>query len=441
MRVSFCVLVLGLASTGWGKENEIEIRRDVPSSLLYPLAGHTPFGIHRGTPYWLEVLTAGATRFDRPRDLAVTRLRSTDSAKDDWDDVLVSVYGVNSGRGEIIYNVGNNKLKVFGRPGNRPGEFQAPLGIAASPEGRVLVADTGNARIQELKDDGKGLSFVRILGQGLGLVAPSFLALDGAGGLFVSDTGSGLLLHLDREGDHPRKLWSGPGKPLGLAYAEPAQEWFFPDQAMLVLSVEEPRGWALLRLDPESGRVLARTSLPEGGGPFAALELDYQGNSWIVDSGLCRILKYSPDLEFLDSLGGRGEGDYRFAEPYGLAIWRRFGQVFVSEKEGAHYFWVGADAKEAKLELGRDGAEVVLSFLLTERAFVSAAWVQGQGKKQVRTEILPPLEMLEGRQNRVLPAAPGPGARLELRLMATYSTRERIAKEISLDQPGARLGP
>ena len=71
--------------------------------------------------------------------------------------------------------------------------------------------------------------------------------------------------------------------------------------------------------------------LPQEGGPYADMELDYLGNPWLVDSGACRILKYSPELELLDSLGSKGSGDYQFEEPSGLAIWRRFGQVFVSE--------------------------------------------------------------------------------------------------------------
>ena len=487
------------AQSGFARDPEIEIRRNVPGTLLYPMKGHTPLGIHRGTPYWLEVLTGGKTKFSLPRDLAVTRLKSTDKESDPWDDILVSVYGINSGRGEIIYNVGNTRLKVFGKEGTRPGEFKNPVGIAASPDGRVLVADTGNNRVQELYDDGKGLKFVKILypansplpnpttpsfpaGGFVGQAPPpeggrefnpNYLALDAAGGVFVSDTGNGRLIHLDKDGKNLKVLWKGSGKPLGVAYAEAALEWYFPENPALFLVVEGEGEWRLLRLEPDSGKVLRSTVLPKEGGPYAAMELDYQGHAWVVDSGLCRILKYSPDLEFLDAVGSKGSGDYRFESPAGLAIWRRFGQVFVSEKEGAHYFWVGADALNPKIEFSKDQKQAVISFRLTERALVRADWVKGEGKKQTVVSALALTEMLEGEQKLVVSAPPesppseatagtgtkivpvptgqgftaGTGTKgvpvptgrergrvdgwsLRLRVMATYSSRERMEKEV-----------
>jgi hypothetical protein len=41
---------------------------------------------------------------------------------------------------------------VIGAQGSGPGEFQGPLGIAVTKEGRVYVADYGNHRIQEFTE-------------------------------------------------------------------------------------------------------------------------------------------------------------------------------------------------------------------------------------------------------------------------------------------------
>ena len=38
----------------------------------------------------------------------------------------------------------------YGKTGRGTGEFWTPWGIATSPDGRILVADTGNRRIVEL---------------------------------------------------------------------------------------------------------------------------------------------------------------------------------------------------------------------------------------------------------------------------------------------------
>ncbi len=39
-------------------------------------------------------------------------------------------------------------LGAWGTPGSGDGQFAEPGGVAVDPAGRVLVADTGNARIQ-----------------------------------------------------------------------------------------------------------------------------------------------------------------------------------------------------------------------------------------------------------------------------------------------------
>jgi hypothetical protein len=81
---------------------------------------------------------------------------------------------------------------LFGAQGVGDGEFQAPSSIALEPATHnVLVADTGNARVQVLAPSGNGLAFVTSFGTGT-LTAPFGLAIDQtSGAIYVTDTDAG----------------------------------------------------------------------------------------------------------------------------------------------------------------------------------------------------------------------------------------------------------
>jgi hypothetical protein len=61
------------------------------------------------------------------------------------------------------------------------------------------------------------------------------------------------------------------------------------------------------------------------------------------------VIKFDHNLKLLDIFGSEGDEDNQFIEPRGIAIYKRFGQVFVAEKKGAQYFWVGTNLKKALL--------------------------------------------------------------------------------------------
>src|SRR5271157_2169743 len=79
-------------------EDKPEQITDKPTTLTYPSFWHTPFGIHRGTPFWLKVFLGNRTYFNDPQDLAATKLLADygkiNEGKDDWQ---LTVYGINSG--------------------------------------------------------------------------------------------------------------------------------------------------------------------------------------------------------------------------------------------------------------------------------------------------------------------------------------------------------
>ena len=48
-----------------------------------------------------------------------------------------------------------NSVKSFGKQGTRDGEFQSPVSLCMDGEGRVIVTEFGNSRVQVISKDGK----------------------------------------------------------------------------------------------------------------------------------------------------------------------------------------------------------------------------------------------------------------------------------------------
>ena len=48
-------------------------------------------------------------------------------------------------------------------------------------------------------------------------------------------------------------------------------------------------------------------------------------------------------MTYITSFGSKGDDDFQFLVPKGIAIYRRFGQLFVAESTGAQYYWIGTD--------------------------------------------------------------------------------------------------
>jgi hypothetical protein len=65
------------------------------------------------------------------------------------------------------FDVLGNFVASFGTPGTGPGQFQSPQGLACDGHSRVVVADSGNGRLQVLSFDGTVFSFVREIDGGL----------------------------------------------------------------------------------------------------------------------------------------------------------------------------------------------------------------------------------------------------------------------------------
>ena len=144
--------------------------------------------------------------------------------------------------------------------------------------GNILVADTGNGRIEKFSPTGTFLSIIGAKGSGHGqLPDPNGIAIDRAGNIYVAEIGSN---------HRVQKL--GPDGTF-------VAEW--------TPGLYGPRRIAI--------------------GPDDSI--------YVVDSGRNRIVKFSPDGQVLASWGSEGSGDGQFSGLSSVAVDPTTNKVYVAD--------------------------------------------------------------------------------------------------------------
>jgi DNA-binding beta-propeller fold protein YncE len=362
-----------------------------PSSLVYPDFWHTPLGLHRGSPKLLKLMLGDRAVFNDPAGVACTRMRENGE-----QSPQITAFGVNSGAGQLIYNPDMKSLDVYGEEGSGEGHFLKPIGVACLPDGRVVVADSGNHRVVQLqfsKGHLRWMGSFGVRGAGPGQFQdPRWVALDSRGRCYVSDTGNNRVQVFDPQGQFLFAF--GQDQDGANSLLEP--------QALAVVDAQEPyaaeAAEALYVVDRYHGRIqkfdlngnFQDQASPADTGRslvyFDGIALDYFNNVWVSDRGNHQILKFDPYLQYVDSWGSQGTGDGHLDSPRGLAIYRHYGQLLVLEKEEAQYLWLGADVKDvrfSKLE-GGDGVQLRIDYRLTEKANVDC-WIETLEREHLLT--------------------------------------------------------
>lgn len=405
---------------------------DLPTTLVFPPYGHC-MGIYRAGTEQLAMLLGGLVRFDNPQGLACVKLEEWDEPGRSDDDEL-AVYGVNSGSGHVIYNATMYTLGLYGGEGADPDDLSRPHGISANPDGTILVADTGNRRVVILTRRG---SRIRPTGTLEGyFVAPWDVSLNDDGSFCVTDRGADMLYLFECLEDTLPDTVALP-QPTGLASIS-GGSWICDQASHSHQVVVVENGERMVNV--EEGRVTASVGASQCGAEgFNYVTIDYRGNVWASDSASCRIHKLSPDLEYLDSFGSPGTGDRQFDHPTGIAVWRRFGQMFIAEREGARYFWIGSDIRDYNMRQTSRG--FVVTGVLTETSHLKLEVLSnGEEIAMPFNSRQPAGELVlewDGEDSSGRPVSGG-GYTIRLTIEPTYSSRGYFEKtwteEITLDE-------
>ena len=194
-----------------------------------------------------------------------------------------------------IFSLDGTPIRIIGKTGAGPGEFNAPGGVAVDQDGAIYVADFYNHRIQKLKSDG---TFLRQWGagaerkplsdaNGVSFSYPTDVALSGDGKLYVADGYNDRVQVFNQDGTFSRK-WGGP---CAMNINGPFNGWFATVTSIAI-------------------------------GP--------KGNIFVADFYNDRIQKFMPDGTFLTSFGKSGDGKAELRYPIAITV-AGDGTVFVAD--------------------------------------------------------------------------------------------------------------
>jgi sugar lactone lactonase YvrE len=319
-------------------------------------------------------------------------------------------------------------------------------------DGRIYVADTGNRRVARLRWDpvGRKLDWV---GE-WSAPGPFDVAADQRGNAWAADpvadavlrfadstagAGTSLLPPSPIGGDR----WPLPDdveEPTALAIGDSLDPWYHPPAYRLYLV---DRDGGRLRAYDAEGKVLAEITPADlerpdvRSGRFGFVELDYYGNVYVSDRVGQVLYKLDPGLEPLATFPGPGPAEESLVEPRGVAIWARFGQVFVAEREGARYFFLGTDFRTTSDPVEVRAAEDstwAFDLFLTEMSIIHVAFLDAAGDTVgfVEAGTFGPGGVTIGWAAEDWTVAPPPGfqeraERIEIEARPTYSSRKRFS--------------
>lgn len=441
-----------LAAAGLGLAAPPAVRAQGPTTtLVYPPWSHC-YGLHRVNQTHLTLRAGFKYKFDDPQGLAAVKMKCEDDVTTPRDDDELTVFGVNSGQNLIIYNTSITAIAFYGREGAGAGEFRHPHGIAADADGNVVVADTGNDRLHVLKYENDALHHVRFIQgsfNGRPLRGPMGVALE-KGDVYVCDPAENRLLVFGVDGELRRELRPERGgapllqEPFAVAVIRADADMnFFGEDFLAVTDSSLSRLW---KLDQRGQPFAVRRvrDIAPGGGEFYYTAIDYHANVYCSDRA-GKLHKFDRELRFLCDIGRPGRDDYQFDEPRGLGLYRRFGQLFVGERDGAQYLWMGTDVFTPSIsDVQADGAgryQAVVRYFLTEYSKVGLELVDGE--KRSRAVLQAPAWTPPGAIEKVLhfdAPAPPAGWRLRVEAVPVYSARKMLRVE-KFSQPIRAAGP
>jgi hypothetical protein len=268
---------------------------------------------------------------------------------------------------------------------------------------------------------------------------PTDIVLEG-GAAFVTDTGNDRIIETDLEGRYVEALGqeAGLSNPFGIA-ALVSDEWNHYRSRFIVLTDSGNQRLLMLSLDGTPLKSVRYSEISDSRGGFFFVAVDYYSNVYVTDPiGGC-IYKFDRYLNYLTRIAcGSGSKD-DLVEPRGISIYRRYGQVFVAEKRGASYFWVGTDVQNLRCNARPrgDGFEFNVRFLLTERSTVTVR-LQSEDGAVTRTLakdrlMHPGARTLEYRVEQLTCPRANCKYRVTIEARATYSSREYFS--VSRDAP------
>ncbi len=219
------------------------------------------------------------------------------------------------------------------------GQFREPWGIAVGADGTIFVADTWNGRIQSFDSQGNFLrkwgAFNTITDENrhpYSLFGPRGLAVTPAGNLLVADTGNKRILEFSPAGEFIRQVGGGGiilghfEEPVDVAIHPPTGNVLVSDawnRRIQVLSSELVPLFEWLIPTWESQDIWDK--------PYIAAAAD--GTVYATDPQFAQVYVLSSGGVVQSSFGRYGGGLNNFAKPTGIAVDPLSGEILVADAD------------------------------------------------------------------------------------------------------------
>ncbi len=306
-----------IADTGY---NRIQVFDSTANVIAwYGLSQNSAEGlVHTAASGHLAVNNAGSGdgEFDAPRAVLI-----------DKDSKLV-VADSGNGRIQVFSNAGAFESSI-GQPGGGRGQFDGLSSVVQFSNGDLLVSDQENYRIQSvsmadefkwaLSPDTGGLN-----------AYPTGIAADSKlGRIYLVDMDNRMISQFDLNGNFQKFIGSeGAGKGQFYAPTDVAVD------SSGNIYVADSGNARIQKFDSDGRYLLEWGSYGTGDGQFKGLKKiainRTTGEVWAVDSTLDRIQKFTGSGQFLLKSGSTGAGDGQFSAPSGIAV-SDDGYVYVAD--------------------------------------------------------------------------------------------------------------
>lgn len=138
---------------------------------------------------------------DQQANAVIDELRISDIPRiGNSDTCSYRILVADSGNHRIqVFNAEGDFVSAYGGYGDGPGKFNNPQGLAVDSSGNVIVADNDNNRLQVLSFDGANFGFIRQIT--VGFNGPIGVAAYGSDRIIVADTSNNKIKVVDGEGN------------------------------------------------------------------------------------------------------------------------------------------------------------------------------------------------------------------------------------------------
>ena len=217
-----------------------------------------------------------------------------------------------------VFSPSGKKLQSFGSRGSDQGQFAVPWGMAVDGEGNILVADTGNHRIQKFTASGQFLCAVGTQGKGpLQFNRPMYIAFNVTNNrIYVTENENFRVQVLNSDLTFSNtfgRKGSGRGQIRGICAiaCDTTGNVYVVDGCRI--QVFTPDGM-FLRMFGKHGSGRGKLKVPWG------IAIDSSDVVYVSENGNHRVSVFTSKGQFMSSFGEEGEGLGEFNSPLGVAV-------------------------------------------------------------------------------------------------------------------------